>query len=119
MVLPPTAQASLAERAATAERYQTSGGLGTTDHWVPSQCSMRLLLCPPGLWSPTAHISSGDKAETVYKLLLSEWTSLGLGTTSQAGGHGVVVSVAVGVAVRVAVGVAVRVALAVAVAVAL
>src|SRR5579864_8899378 len=47
-------------------------GLGTTDHWVPFQCSIRVrspVAEPLVCWMPTAHTSVEEMAETALRRL--------------------------------------------------
>src|SRR5689334_14475438 len=83
----PTAQASVAETAATPDstlpRVPPGLGLGTCVHLVPFQCSIKVRL-PPALdgYEPTAQASLAEVAATEISSLPAE--GLGLGTCVQA-----------------------------------
>src|SRR6266702_4238344 len=84
----PTAQAELAESAATPDNKLSrlpTLGLETTSHWEPSQCSTNEAFCMPllpGCMCPTAQMSLAATAVTAVRAL-SEVPGLGLGTTLQ------------------------------------
>jgi hypothetical protein len=66
----PTAHTSVEETAHTSLRAVTelwTGGLVTTLHCTPSQCSTRVLKAPPEKWEPTAHTSFEAMAVTAAK----------------------------------------------------
>ncbi len=63
----PTAQMSSGATASTSDSAFGNGplfGLGTTDHAVPSQCSIKVRLGAPCPYEPTAQASSAASATT-------------------------------------------------------
>jgi hypothetical protein len=80
----PTAQTSVGETAATPNRSlpTATGGLGTTDHRLPFQCSISGWLPVLPLWYPTAHTSDGPVAATALRTF-AVGLGLGLLTVSQ------------------------------------
>src|SRR5215469_4915794 len=67
---PPTAQALLAEVAATPSRLPTLTGLGATRHALPFQCSIAVL-SPLGPPMPTAQALAADVAATPARFPMS------------------------------------------------
>src|SRR5689334_12259333 len=83
----PTAQMSSAVNAATASKALSPTptlGLGTTRHWIPVQCWIRVWDTLTGWDAPTAHTSSGATAARLFSTL-SPVPLLGLETTLQPG----------------------------------